>query len=240
MAERAMLAIEPLGAWTAADDGKPRPSSYRTSGTASLDALAYEAGRLSAAIVDVELDVDAASIRADQRGLRSNRAGPRTGRVRVTLRWADGRAPLVYRTSGLASDHCAPWECSLRAIVMTLEALRAVDRHGVLAAGEQYQGSRALPAGTAMPGSDEPVRDTDWARGELLEMTGADPTTDIGSLLRMARHFASDAERRARLDKVRAVLSGQEALDEREAYEAWRRAGKPGPAQIEAGGSSGG
>lgn len=223
MASRAMLAIEPLGAWSAADDGKPRASTYSTTGAASLAALAYEAGRLGAAIVDVELDVDADAIRTDGTALKANRAAPRTGRVRATLRWPDGRAPLVYRTSGVASPHCAPWECSLRAIVMTLESLRAVDRYGVLSAGEQYHGSRALPPGTAMPGGSGEARDMAWAREVLVELTGLPGDTGIGDLLRAARFHARSVEQRKRLDEVRAVVSGEEATREREAFEAWRR-----------------
>ena len=47
---------------------------------------------------------------------------------------------LVY-----ACDRYTRWQDNLRAIALTLEHLRGADRYGVLDAGEQFVGSRALP-----------------------------------------------------------------------------------------------
>lgn len=49
---------------------------------------------------------------------------------------------LVY-----ATDICERWDHNIRAVGLGLEALRAVDRHGITRAGEQYAGFRALPSG---------------------------------------------------------------------------------------------
>lgn len=46
-----------------------------------------------------------------------------------------------------ATDVCMRWEHNVRAIALGLEALRAVDRHGITHAGEQYAGFKALPSG---------------------------------------------------------------------------------------------
>lgn len=55
----------------------------------------------------------------------------------------DGKhGPLVY-----ATDVCARWEHNVRAIGLGLEALRAVDRHGITRRGEQYAGFKALTSG---------------------------------------------------------------------------------------------
>ncbi len=53
---------------------------------------------------------------------------------------------LVY-----ATDVCVRWEHNVRAIGLGLEALRAVDRHGITRRGEQYAGFKALPAGRGDP-----------------------------------------------------------------------------------------
>jgi hypothetical protein len=42
-------------------------------------------------------------------------------------------------------DRYTDWESNLRAIALSLEALRAVDRYGVTQHAEQYKGWQALP-----------------------------------------------------------------------------------------------
>lgn len=46
-----------------------------------------------------------------------------------------------------ATNKYGHWHDNLRAIALGLEALRAVDRHGITDRREQYRGFRALPAG---------------------------------------------------------------------------------------------
>jgi hypothetical protein len=64
--------------------------------------------------------------------------------VEVSFDSPHGR--LVY-----ATDVCAWWEHNVRAIGLGLEALRAVDRHGITRRGEQYAGFKALTAGGPSP-----------------------------------------------------------------------------------------
>lgn len=49
---------------------------------------------------------------------------------------------IVYHT-----DACVRWEHNVRCVALGLAALRAVDRYGITAAGEQYAGFKALPPG---------------------------------------------------------------------------------------------
>ena len=56
---------------------------------------------------------------------------------------------LVY-----ATDVCRCWEHNVRAIGLGLEALRAVDRHGITRRGEQYAGFKALPVSADAPSYD--------------------------------------------------------------------------------------
>lgn len=48
------------------------------------------------------------------------------------------------------------WQANVRAIALSLEALRAVDRHGVTRRGQQYAGFRALPPGGIALGGGGP------------------------------------------------------------------------------------
>jgi hypothetical protein len=62
--------------------------------------------------------------------------------VEVSFDSPHGR--LVY-----ATDVCELWEHNVRAIALGLEALRAVDRHGISQRGQQYAGFRALTPGSS-------------------------------------------------------------------------------------------
>lgn len=70
---------------------------------------------------------------------RGNAPEPYHPGVEVSFDSSHGR--LVY-----ATDVCERWEHNLRAIGLGLEALRAVDRHGITRSGEQYAGFKALPS----------------------------------------------------------------------------------------------
>lgn len=48
-------------------------------------------------------------------------------------------------------DDCTTWEHNLRAIVMNMQALRAIERYGVSKRGQQYQGWKQLPGPMVTP-----------------------------------------------------------------------------------------
>lgn len=79
------------------------------------------------------------------------------------------------------------WEDNLYAISKSLEALRAVDRHGVTKRGEQYRGFLELEATAvaAVPFTHEPEDITLWLFGVAGESV-ADPT-DTRAVLRQAQ-----------------------------------------------------
>lgn len=59
---------------------------------------------------------------------------------------------IVYTDDGpleLACDENGPWQHNLRAISLTLEALRAVERHGATKKRQQYAGYLAAPVATS-------------------------------------------------------------------------------------------
>jgi len=69
----------------------------------------------------------------------------------VEVSFDSSRGRLVY-----ATDVCELWQHNVRAVGLGLEALRAVDRHGITRSGEQYAGFRAIgSAATGHPGATE-------------------------------------------------------------------------------------
>lgn len=97
----------------------------------------------------IEVDVPERAIRIDG-GLYAN-AKAETPAVVVAFESRHG--PLIYRCDRYVpgwGSKMEAWQHNVRAIALTLEALRAVDRYGATRTGEQYRGFRALPAGTGL------------------------------------------------------------------------------------------
>ncbi len=69
----------------------------------------------------------------------------------------------IYPTAEGASELTFPcdtfltWQDNLRAIALTLEALRKVNRYGVSQSGQQYRGWRAIGAGSSVPAEMGPL-----------------------------------------------------------------------------------
>ncbi|MDF2751627.1 MAG: hypothetical protein K0S82_9 [Gaiellaceae bacterium] len=126
-----------------------RVPQFSASWSQTVELLARELRHLDAKGISIELDMEARMFRQD--GLPRSDARSRSDAVRISftsrfgpLRYETGefRASPYYRSS------LAGWQNNLRAIALSLEALRKVDRYGVSKRGEQYRGWRALPTGT--------------------------------------------------------------------------------------------
>lgn len=69
----------------------------------------------------------------------------------------------IYPTAAGASELTFPcdtfltWQDNLRAIALTLEALRKVNRYGVSQSGQQYRGWRAIESGSSVPAEMGPL-----------------------------------------------------------------------------------
>ena len=81
-------------------------------------------------------------------------------------------------------DKYTRWEDNLRAIVLALEALRLVDRHGVTRRGEQYRGFLALEA-TAAPAGFATTEEAISFLLKVSDLHGAE--VDISRALRIAQ-----------------------------------------------------
>lgn len=126
------------------DEPLPKPadgwsrSPFGGSYTDTLDRLEREMRHLGATDIVILVDADHSQIRND--GWPKSTMRPRTPGVIVTF-----ETP-VFGALRYESGKFNAWEQNLRAVAMTLERLRAVDRYGCTK-GEQYTGWKALPSG---------------------------------------------------------------------------------------------
>ncbi len=129
-----------------------KPRSYprfKTDYPATLSLLERELRFLDGRNVIVGLGLSEFDIRQD--GMpRSNARAPQHPGVELSFDSKFGR--LTYSTDQFESGwpRADDWKHNLRAIALSLEALRAVDRYGVSTRGQQYAGWKALPAGVAL------------------------------------------------------------------------------------------
>jgi hypothetical protein len=130
--------FRPIEAWP----GKPTPSynqkrgPFRAGYRDTLDLLDRELRFLSAKQIVIQAYLQQRDIRND--GMI--RADSRPSKPGVILSFVSKHGPLQY-----PCDRYSDWQDNLRGIAKSLEALRAVDRHGVTKRGEQYTGWTALP-----------------------------------------------------------------------------------------------
>jgi len=122
--------------------------------------LARELDMLEGRNIVIELDIAAEDFRIDGLPRANARAYSPAVRVTFTSKWG----PLRYETAEYTD-----WQDNVRAIALSMQALRAVDRYGVSKRGEQYRGWRAI----AMTSSDDTMLTAVHAR-EFLETWGGD------------------------------------------------------------------
>lgn len=127
----------PQGGW--------KKSPFGGGYTDTLDRLEREMRHLRASDIVILVNMPHEHIRND--GWPKSTATARTPGVIVTFKTPEFGA-MRYE-----SGKFNKWEENLRAIAMTLERLRAVDRYGCTK-GEQYTGWKALPSGSAIVGNE--------------------------------------------------------------------------------------
>lgn len=118
--------------------GGYRRAPFSSSYTTTLNGLERELEHLKAKDIVIQIDMRWEDIRND--GWPRSTAMVKSPGVVVTFESKHG--PLSYRCGTYSN-----WEMNLRAIALTLERLRAVDRYGAVKGGEQYKGWARLPPG---------------------------------------------------------------------------------------------
>ena len=106
----------------------------------TLEKIAYELRRLDVAEGIIELDISDSDIRRF-RGEYPSVSEPFSPRVRLTFSHPKV-GPLQYPCGNYYSQ-----KDNLRAIVLTLESQRAIERYGATIGGQQYEGWKGLPPG---------------------------------------------------------------------------------------------
>lgn len=180
------LAVLPIG------DTWPRPrtplekqtrSAFSATATVTYRDLQRELDAIDATDRVLRVPVDELQFRRDGRP----RADAKLTGSAILLEFDDRRG----QRQRYPSDAYLAWQENLRAIALTLKALRAVDRYRVTAAGEQYRGFLALTTGLEEGDGDVvPNRGTvASARDELLRIAGplAKPTDTIEQIVRAAQ-----------------------------------------------------
>jgi hypothetical protein len=178
--------IQPIGNWTEPVTRDRPACRFRAPWSDTLALLTYEVERLGGAMIVIQVDATRAQIRRD--GML--RADARVGFPGVRVSFTSLYGPLTYST-----DRFDDWQDNIRAIALSLQALRAVDRYGVNKHGEQYTGWLQIESG--------PRPDVEAARA-LLDSYGG-PAAAL-----KATHPDTAAQYDA--DAFRAVQAARELL----------------------------
>jgi len=126
-----------LVAWPGELTRHRKRSPFKASYSNTVDLLESELRWLKAKDIFLQVALLPGDIRLD--GLP--RSGARPSHPGIILTFESRFGPLSY-----PCDTFDSWESNLRAIALSLQHLRTVDRYGVTRRGEQYQGWARLPA----------------------------------------------------------------------------------------------
>ena len=145
---------------------------FEATWTATLDVLDRELRQLRALDVVLQVAVGERGVRLDG----SLRADAKAEHPGVILSFRSKHGPLRYQCDRFERGFRGAkegWQCNVRAIALGLEALRKVDRYGIVQSGEQYRGFAELPAARPMPAAmtvDEAERILrEWWSGAVSE-----------------------------------------------------------------------
>lgn len=202
--------LRPISDRTWLNQGRRIHSQFTASWADTQDMLLAEIAHLKGRDIVLEMDVTEADLKINGE-LRAN-AKPTSGAVGVAFD-ATEHGPLFYRCDRFTTSYGyqgPAWQHNVRAIALTLSALRAVDRYGATETGQQYTGFKALPAGRAMPASH---MTSDEAWNVLWTAVGANnighvESVDLHHLVKRARratHPDHNDGDQSRWDKVESA-----------------------------------
>ena len=201
--------MRPMVAWTDPETNPRRGSHiFKASWRDTLDLLGDEVGKLGGDLVVMQADVREGDIRQD--GML--RANAKVGHPGVAISFESSFGPLRYATDAHEREYSYAkldgWQANVRAIALSLVALRAVDRYGVSKRGEQYTGWKALPAssGVTFPSADEAGR---WLVEQTADLAGTRTLADRyrSAARRMHPDAAGDPEMWEKLSNARTLLT---------------------------------
>lgn len=145
------IVTEPIDHWPAQNTRQRRQPQFKASYEDTIELLTRELDMLvtkGRAVIQVVTRNGATDLRRD--GLL--RAQARIEHPGVRLSFTCRQGDLTFATDVFErgySFQMVGWQANLRAIALSLEALRRVDRYGITRTGEQYRGWQQLEAGPA-------------------------------------------------------------------------------------------
>lgn len=154
------ITYRPIDVWPGEQTKNRQWSRFDTPWNQTLELLDRELRHLGAKNVIFQIALREEDFRRTDGQPRAN---ANAAHPRVILAFDSKFGPLKYST-----DTYADFQANVRAIAVSLEALRKVDRHGVSKRGEQYTGWKALPPST------QPAMSTEGA-ARFLERWGDVP-----------------------------------------------------------------
>jgi hypothetical protein len=146
-------------AWPGPPTAKRKSGTFQVDYITLLDDLSSELGRIGAKNVEIGLHIDETRVRTARRAFdgwpKSDVAVLSPG---VILRFDRRDKPMQF-----ACDHYLFWQHNLRGISLTLEALRAIARHGASQGNEQYRGyERQIAASSPSSEVEEQIKAAKW------------------------------------------------------------------------------
>jgi hypothetical protein len=201
-----------LESWPGARTQSRKEGTFRSTWLQTLDLLEVELGKIRAQRVVIQIE-DPGAIE----GIRNDHT------IRIVSKnfWPDKACVVLSFDSpkgaiSMPCDRYRYWQDNLRAIALSLEALRAVDRYGVTRGNEQYRGWARLESGNGNG------MDRDKALAFLSVLSGVNSEKlarylpdDLATLIRAQRIHnhpdrASDDADRARRAELSAKLGQAE------------------------------
>lgn len=192
----------PMRAWPGAatpPDARRSRFAFKVTAGGTLHELEEELGRIRARDAFLEVDV------------RSHRDIRQDGRMRADASPASPGVALYFThpSAGdlrFACDGYEVWHHNVRAILLTLEALRSIDRYGAVRDGEQFRGFRALPSGVGLSmGVTAALRIFEEATDERTEPRTPERFRELYRMARSRWHPDRTGGDRTRWDQVEAA-----------------------------------
>ncbi|QIG59059.1 DnaJ-like chaperonin [Microbacterium phage RubyRalph] len=198
------LKIGPIGDWPGAMTPRRRVSPFRANLSSTLTLLRRELRELGAENIEMLIAIPPGAFRLDGRPY----ANAKPEHPGIILSFDVKAGHLSY-----PSDAFTTWQDNLRAVALSLDALRKVDRYGVTKHGEQYRGFLAIEA----------VPSGEWASTALARefietyISGLGVTTKLGDIafqLKQAKRLSHPDLPSGDPETFRKVMSAEKRLRE--------------------------
>jgi hypothetical protein len=214
MTARPRYQVRPLSSRHWIQSGPSETSRFTSTWSNTLDLLLREIDFLDGHSIAIGVDATEEDFKLN--GELRARARLRSPAVEIAFESKYG--PLIYQSAQYVgtpyNNKMELWQHNVRAVALTLEAARAMDRYGATRTGQQYVGFKAIGSGQASE-PDVPVftqqEAADYLRSE--EVTGilGGEGLSLKSAYRLAaRRFhpdaGGDAGMWAKIDAARATL----------------------------------